>query len=133
MAAPGENMRVNADRLWDSLMEMARIGPGVAGGNNRQTLTDADGNRRSNNRRHRRASDEAEFAARTAPIAPRRRHTKSARLPSTPRPATHFCFSSNCFFREAEMTFFTLFAFRCWVIASALPSRSPATVNASRA
>jgi N-carbamoyl-L-amino-acid hydrolase len=42
MAAPGENMRVNADRLWDSLMEMAKIGPGVAGGNNRQTLTDED-------------------------------------------------------------------------------------------
>ncbi|HRM74392.1 MAG TPA: Zn-dependent hydrolase, partial [Paracoccus sp. (in: a-proteobacteria)] len=32
----------NGSRLWDSLMEMARIGPGVAGGNNRQTLTDAD-------------------------------------------------------------------------------------------
>ena len=43
MAAPGENQRINPDRLWDSLMEMARIGPGVAGGNNRQTLTDADG------------------------------------------------------------------------------------------
>lgn len=42
MAAPGENLRINGDRLWDSLMEMARIGPGVAGGNNRQTLTDAD-------------------------------------------------------------------------------------------
>ncbi|MEK1928442.1 MAG: hypothetical protein AAAC47_01415, partial [Pararhizobium sp.] len=28
VAAPGENMRVNADRLWDSLMEMAKIGPG---------------------------------------------------------------------------------------------------------
>ena len=42
MAAPGENLRIDADRLWDSLMEMARIGPGVAGGNNRQTLTDAD-------------------------------------------------------------------------------------------
>ncbi len=41
-AAPGENLRINADRLWDSLMEMAKIGPGVAGGNNRQTLTDAD-------------------------------------------------------------------------------------------
>ena len=36
------NMRVNPERLWDSLMQMARIGPGVAGGNNRQTLTDAD-------------------------------------------------------------------------------------------
>ncbi|MHB1109038.1 MAG: Zn-dependent hydrolase [Devosia sp.] len=43
MPAPGENLRINGDRLWDSLMEMARIGPGVAGGNNRQTLTDADG------------------------------------------------------------------------------------------
>ncbi|MFV0475533.1 MAG: Zn-dependent hydrolase [Pikeienuella sp.] len=43
MTAPGENMKINADRLWDSLMEMAKIGPGVAGGNNRQTLTDEDG------------------------------------------------------------------------------------------
>ena len=42
MAAPGENLRINPDRLWDSLMEMARIGPGVAGGNNRQTVTDED-------------------------------------------------------------------------------------------
>ena len=42
MAAPGENLRINGDRLWDSIMEMARIGPGVAGGNNRQTLTDSD-------------------------------------------------------------------------------------------
>ena len=42
-AAPGENIRINGDRLWDSLMEMAKIGPGVAGGNNRQTLTDEDG------------------------------------------------------------------------------------------
>jgi N-carbamoyl-L-amino-acid hydrolase len=43
MAAPGENLRIDGTRLWDSIMEMARIGPGVAGGNNRQTLTDADG------------------------------------------------------------------------------------------
>ena len=42
MAAPGENLRINGDRLWDSLMEMAKIGPGIAGGNNRQTLTDED-------------------------------------------------------------------------------------------
>jgi len=42
MTAPGENLRINGDRLWDSIMEMAKIGPGVAGGNNRQTLTDAD-------------------------------------------------------------------------------------------
>jgi N-carbamoyl-L-amino-acid hydrolase len=41
-ASHGHNLAVDADRLWDSLMEMARIGPGVAGGNNRQTLTDAD-------------------------------------------------------------------------------------------
>jgi N-carbamoyl-L-amino-acid hydrolase len=42
MPTPGANLRVNSARLWDSLMEMAKIGPGVAGGNNRQTLTDAD-------------------------------------------------------------------------------------------
>lgn len=47
MAAPGENLRINGDRLWDSLMEMAKIGPGVAGGNNRQTLTDEDGKGRA--------------------------------------------------------------------------------------
>ena len=42
MSAPGKNLRIDGARLWDSLMQMARIGPGVAGGNNRQTLTDAD-------------------------------------------------------------------------------------------
>ncbi|WP_372573044.1 Zn-dependent hydrolase [Ruegeria jejuensis] len=42
MAAPAQNLRINGDRLWDSLMEMAKIGPGVAGGNNRQTVTDED-------------------------------------------------------------------------------------------
>jgi len=42
MANPGANLTINGARLWDSLMEMARIGPGIAGGNNRQTLTDAD-------------------------------------------------------------------------------------------
>ena len=40
--AEGDNLRVDPGRLWDSIMEMAKIGPGVAGGNNRQTLTDAD-------------------------------------------------------------------------------------------
>ena len=39
---PGENLRIDGDRLWDSLMEMAKVGPGIAGGNNRQTLTDED-------------------------------------------------------------------------------------------
>jgi len=43
MSAPGANQKINGQRLWDSLTEMAQIGPGVAGGNNRQTLTDADG------------------------------------------------------------------------------------------
>ena len=47
MSAPGKNLRINGDRLWDSLMEMAKIGPGVAGGNNRQTLTDEDGEARA--------------------------------------------------------------------------------------
>ncbi|MCX8278740.1 Zn-dependent hydrolase [Phyllobacterium sp. 0TCS1.6C] len=42
MALTG-NLRINSDRLWDSLMEMAKIGPGARGGNNRQTLTDEDG------------------------------------------------------------------------------------------
>lgn len=42
MTALGDNVRIDSARLWDSLMEMAKIGPGVAGGNNRQTLTDAD-------------------------------------------------------------------------------------------
>lgn len=42
MAQISSNMTVDGARLWDSLMEMAKIGPGVAGGNNRQTLTDED-------------------------------------------------------------------------------------------
>ncbi|MDR0252338.1 MAG: Zn-dependent hydrolase, partial [Brucellaceae bacterium] len=36
------NLKTNADRLWDSLMDMAKIGPGISTGNNRQTLTDED-------------------------------------------------------------------------------------------
>ena len=36
------NLQINGERLWESLMAMAEIGPGVAGGNNRQTLTDED-------------------------------------------------------------------------------------------
>jgi N-carbamoyl-L-amino-acid hydrolase len=43
MAAPRDNLKIDGRRLWDSIMEMAKVGPGVAGGNNRQTLTDADG------------------------------------------------------------------------------------------
>jgi N-carbamoyl-L-amino-acid hydrolase len=36
------NLSIDGDRLWDSLMEMAKIGPGVAGGNRRLALTDED-------------------------------------------------------------------------------------------
>ncbi|MEM1374857.1 MAG: Zn-dependent hydrolase [Pseudomonadota bacterium] len=38
----GANLSIDGERLWQSLMDMAKIGPGIAGGNNRQTLTDAD-------------------------------------------------------------------------------------------
>jgi N-carbamoyl-L-amino-acid hydrolase len=38
----GDNLRINGDRLWDSIHEIAEIGPGIAGGSNRQTLTDFD-------------------------------------------------------------------------------------------
>ncbi|MEJ0011932.1 MAG: Zn-dependent hydrolase [Bauldia sp.] len=47
MAAPGENLRINPDRLWDSIHALAEIGPGIAGGSNRQTLTDDDAKGRS--------------------------------------------------------------------------------------
>ena len=36
------NIRIDGARLWDSLMEMAKIGPGLKGGNRRLTLTDVD-------------------------------------------------------------------------------------------
>ena len=42
MAEAGGNLQLDGARLWDSLMEMAKIGAGIAGGNNRQTLTDED-------------------------------------------------------------------------------------------
>lgn len=42
MTKPTDNMRVNGARLWDSLQDMATTGPGLRGGCNRQTLTDAD-------------------------------------------------------------------------------------------
>ncbi|MSU92253.1 hydantoinase/carbamoylase family amidase [Rhodobacteraceae bacterium 2CG4] len=47
MSAPGENLKIDGSRLWESIMEMAMIGPGVAGGNNRQTVTDEDGQGRA--------------------------------------------------------------------------------------
>ena len=42
MANAGENLKINSDRLWNSIHEIAEIGPGVRGGSNRQTLTDFD-------------------------------------------------------------------------------------------
>lgn len=43
MAGPDiHNTRINIERLWGSIAEMAMIGPGISGGSNRQTLTDAD-------------------------------------------------------------------------------------------
>ncbi len=42
MTKPADNLRVNGDRLWDTIHEIAQFGPGVRGGSNRQTLTDAD-------------------------------------------------------------------------------------------
>ena len=42
MSVLAGNLKINGDRLWDSIMEMSKIGPGVAGGNNRQTLTKED-------------------------------------------------------------------------------------------
>ena len=38
----GHGPVINAERLWGTLMEMACIGVGKAGGSNRQALTDAD-------------------------------------------------------------------------------------------
>jgi len=46
MPALGENLRIDGDRLWDSIHEIAEIGPGIAGGSNRQTVTDEDGEAR---------------------------------------------------------------------------------------
>ncbi|MGI9379114.1 MAG: Zn-dependent hydrolase [Methyloligellaceae bacterium] len=42
MSIPGENLKLNGDRLWEMIHELAKIGPGIAGGNNRQTVTDED-------------------------------------------------------------------------------------------
>ena len=47
MTTPGENLRINPDRLWDTIHALAEIGPGIAGGSNRQTLTDEDGEGRA--------------------------------------------------------------------------------------
>lgn len=40
------NLGLNGARLWSSIHEIAKIGPGKAGGSNRQALTDEDGEAR---------------------------------------------------------------------------------------
>ena len=40
------NISINIERMWSTLMDLAKIGPGIAGGNNRQTLTHEDGEAR---------------------------------------------------------------------------------------
>lgn len=47
MNQTNKNLKINGDRLWDSIHEIAKIGPGIAGGSNRQTLTDEDAEARS--------------------------------------------------------------------------------------
>jgi len=42
MSTSVKNLRIDQARLWESLMAMAKVGPGIAGGNNRQALSDAD-------------------------------------------------------------------------------------------
>ena len=42
MNATRQNLRIDGSRLWQTLEEMALVGPGIAGGCNRQTLTDED-------------------------------------------------------------------------------------------
>jgi N-carbamoyl-L-amino-acid hydrolase len=42
MQNPATSIRINADRLWSRLMEMAKIGATPSGGCNRQALSDAD-------------------------------------------------------------------------------------------
>jgi N-carbamoyl-L-amino-acid hydrolase len=39
---PGHNLTINSERLWDTLMETAKIGGTAKGGINRLTLTDLD-------------------------------------------------------------------------------------------
>ncbi len=44
MTHPQTNVRIDADRLWSALMDMAKIGPGARGANNRQTVADTHRN-----------------------------------------------------------------------------------------
>ncbi len=43
MTTPADNLRINGDRLWETIHEIAKLGPGVRGGSNRQALTEEDG------------------------------------------------------------------------------------------
>ena len=42
MPSPPTNLKIDGQRLWGSLMEMAQIGATPKGGCNRQTVTDLD-------------------------------------------------------------------------------------------
>ena len=68
MAAPGSNLKINGERLWDSLMEMAKIGPGVKGGNRRLTLTDVDREGRTMDESFRTVFTNAGHSARTVTV-----------------------------------------------------------------
>ena len=81
MAAPGANLAIDGARLWETLMEMARIGPGVAGGNNRQTLTDADAEGRALFRRWAEAAGCTIGVDRMGTSFARREGTDAAALP----------------------------------------------------
>ena len=42
LPSPRTEIRVDGERLWRSIMQLAEIGPGAAGGSSRQALTDED-------------------------------------------------------------------------------------------
>jgi N-carbamoyl-L-amino-acid hydrolase len=76
-----DNLPVSGARLWDSLMEMARIGATAKGGCNRQTLTDLDGEARHLLRRWCEALDLAMTVDRVGNMVFRREGTDPARKP----------------------------------------------------
>jgi N-carbamoyl-L-amino-acid hydrolase len=76
-----DNLPVSGQRLWDSLMEMARIGATPKGGCNRQALTDLDGEARHLLRRWCEALGLAMTVDRVGNMAFRREGTDPARRP----------------------------------------------------
>ncbi len=76
-----DNLPVSGQRLWDSLMEMARIGATAKGGCNRQTLTDLDGEGRHTLRRWCEALGLTMTVDRVGNMAFRREGTDPSRQP----------------------------------------------------